>query len=343
MKTLMKPKVNNEGGDSNNEYVPKTPNMAQEDMPHLDEGGLISGSDFDVDTGDTDTLKAPAVNADVPPQNISDQSNAPPTTPQQPMAKPIVVPIQPAAQPKLPGMPAGIGPDDLQQYLGQQKQAIEKFGPEQQLDTEQALLKARQSPLAIAGNKMRGLSSDIMQGVARAGGTGAEKTGYDEQNALAGEVRDTMKEAQTGKMAQVQAEMKLSMDDPNSPLSKIAQKSESNTLQKLGWTPEQISSVSANTIGEATKNGLSYADTMAKLKLEGQIHEETSDIQKQSLGLRATENQMQHPIQSWLRNIGLGSQGGTTAPSSGPLGETTMKDGKTYQWSPSTGKYHLVQ
>jgi hypothetical protein len=29
--------------------------------------------------------------------------------------------------------------------------------------------------------------------------------------------------------------------------------------------------------------------------------------------------------------------------SSGPLGATTVKDGKTYEWSPTTGKYHLQQ
>lgn len=320
----MNPRKRDENEDGNPNYDP---------MPHMAAGGEV-GDDEQM------TLAQPP-----PMQSIQPPAEEAPPTPS---------PARP-----LPGMPPHVTPDALQQFLAQQKAGFAKYGPEQQIAQQEALNRQRSGLVPTLARATGGFADALMQGVARAGPSNFEANITNQQNKLAGETMDTMRNAQAGKSAQMQQEMKLSMDDPKSAISGVAQKSEAQTLLKLGWTDDQIKQASANTIGEATKNGLGYFEAKAKAdeakalhEMQAgtaaaslkQIHEHQTAEEKaaaDALALRKKENEISHPFATGIHDL-LNPDTTAQAPT-GPLGATTIKNGKTYEWSPSTGKYHLKQ
>ncbi len=315
-------------GDSKDEYDP----MAGRLTPYMADGGVV-----DDEKGDVDASQLPG-------------GALPPSQPVAPPARPM------------PGMGPEVTPDALQQMLGQYKSGLEKYGPEEQMATRAALTKANAGVLPTLARAGGGFADALMQGVARAGPSNFQQNITAGQNKAMDDTMSTMEKAQAGKMSQQEAQMKLTMNDPGSPLSKLAQNAERDTLKKLGWSDDQINGTSANMIGDATKNGLSYADVQAKLKLESEIHGQTIEMQKAQLeALKARQKAetvqgaagklQSRGITERVRDVfspspetkALQSQlsGEAATTSVGPYGAETQKDGKTYVWSQATGKYHL--
>jgi hypothetical protein len=299
-------------GDSKDPYNP----MAGRLTPYLADGGIV----------DDEQTKQPFVG---------------------PPAPSPVVPRKP-----LPGMGQDVQPDALQQMLGRYKSGMDQYGPEQQMAMRAALTKSNAGFLPSLARAGGGFADAVMQGVARAGPSNFQQSITNQQNKTMDDTMATMERAQGGKMAQIQAEMKMSMDDPNSPLSKIAQNAQRPTLLKLGWTDEQINKVSGNTAEEAAKSALSYEESKTRAEESHSLHELTFEAQrkaqeqarlKQIEDLKAgelartqrgQEFEATHPIATGIQKF-LGKQ------SIGPEGEETQRGGKTYVWVPSTGKYHL--
>lgn len=275
-------------GDSKDEYEP--------DVPHMDEGGMVGGFDAP-DQGDTDTVKGLPLNPSAVPQ-------MPILTPEPAqVAAPVALAPKAQSNPNpLPGIPPEGTQDALNSFLSQQKAGLEKYGPEQQLAVQNDLIKQRQGLGNRIATGLAGFGDDLI----RAGGggdAGHQQRMMDQQNQLAQEKMGTMEKAQTGKMAQMKAEMELSQNDPTSPLSKIAQNSERPLLQKLGWNDTQIGKVSATMIQDAVKNNLTYEDVQAKYGLEKEIHEETVGLQRQALGQKGSQFNAEHPILSRIAGL----------------------------------------
>jgi hypothetical protein len=144
--------------------------------------------------------------------------------------------------------PAEIAPDNsnaITDYLNQQKNALNKYGPEQQLAVEQAIRKGQNSPGSLVGQGLAGLGDALMQGVARAGNPGYLKSVQERQEKQGQQQLGAMQNAGQQQMAQVEAKMKLDAIDPNSGLSKATQKSYTPILSQYGWSPSLIKQLSA--------------------------------------------------------------------------------------------------
>src|SRR5437763_1155842 len=113
-------------------------------MKKMAEGGFVQSDDDDKLLGNltegTSTQQSPLAvppqpSIALPPPSMPDQTPTAKAPPQPPQAKPI----------QLPGMPPGVTPDELQGYLNAQKQSLNKFGPQQQMDLENQSLANRNS------------------------------------------------------------------------------------------------------------------------------------------------------------------------------------------------------
>lgn len=231
---------------------------------------------------------------------------------QQPQiaADPIATPPNPAPAhvspdvlaPKagLPGIPQDSAQDALNQLLSQQKEGLGKYGPEQQMAVQKALIEGRTGlgpSLARAGG---GLADAIMQGVARAGPSHFQENITNQQNQLAGEQMGTMKEAQAGKMAQMKAQMQLSQEDPNSPLSKIAQQAEGPTLISLGAKKEDVAKMPASLIGDFLAKKVTLTEALARIQQEGTYQRGMLANKQQELDEKKNEFETGHPIMNAL-------------------------------------------
>ena len=227
-------------------------------MPHMADGGLV-------DDPEGDPVPHPE---DIP----------------QPTPEPAHVAEPNALAPKagLPGMPAEVGPDAFQQFMGEQKAGMEKYGPEQQMAVQNALIKARTSPGMALAHGAAGLSDAIMQGVARAGSSGNLKGMRENENQLSNEVSGTMQKANEQKMQQMSAQMKLAQEYPASPISKIAQQTEGPTLIQLGAKPQDIAKMPASLIGDLLAKKITLQDALARI-------EETATTNRAMIGLKGME------------------------------------------------------
>lgn len=293
-------------------------------------------------------------------QGAPTQTMMPPVAPPPPAFNPASglppAPVQQPISPPANSMPPPSPQNELQDYLAQQKAGMQKYGPEQQMAVEQAIAKNRQGLIPNLANAGAGFADAIMQGVARAGPGNFQANLQNRVNQNETGYREAMKNAQTGKMAQMKQEMELAQMDPESPLSKLAQRSASPLLTSLGLSPEEIKQMPASLIGEAQTKHLSLEEIRAKAAEAKALHElqagtagaslaqihahQTAEENAAAAALKqhGDEFKAAHPIAS-----GIQSLLGAGEPSTGPLGAETVKNGKTYEWSPSTGKYHLKQ
>lgn len=161
----------------------------------------------------------------------------------------------------------------------------------------------------------------------------------------------------------------LQTDNPNSPLSKAAQRTYAPDLKTLGFTDAEISQMPLSLISDATKQGADIGRIRMEMKmkglelgLKGQELQETgrhnaaeegietgrtgeqaaADIAKGSVLSPVsgpTSEQNQAAVAKLSKTAGLGGGAGAA----GPYGTTTVRNGKTYIWSPTTNKYHLQQ
>jgi hypothetical protein len=313
--------------------------------PHYDAGvgGMGVGSPDDPNAGtglDPESLKmlepagagviAPSIGgstAPLPPPVAPQAPVTPPSTPQTPTAPPVASPA----------------PTDATYN----KQATDVLGG----ITPDAIQRLAQALQTTPGQKVGLGLSGIGDAIASVGGREPGHMKSLEENLqknreLQMKVPEAM--AQAGKEKFTLAQQ-LQAKDPNSPYSKVIQKSVTATLKPLGWTDAQIATLPADAAQDAAKNGLTYADTQAKYKLAQTEHEQTIGLERAQLentknyqqGQQQIERDNQklaHPIASRLS--GVGNPSAPSSSTTGPLGATTVKNGVTYEWSPITGKYH---
>lgn len=279
------------------------------------------------------------------------------------------------ATPATPVQPETVVPTNTQgtsDYVNQQQAAIGKYGPEQQLAVEQAIRKGQNSPGSLVGQGLAGLGDAIMQGVGRTGNPGFLKGVQERQQAQGAQQLGAYQRAGTQNMQQVEAKQKLDAIDPKSGLSQSKQNDYAPLLSKLGYSKSAISNLSANGIDSAvslmTQFGGKQIEMMIKqfeLGLEAQKVKETGRHNVAEEGAKAEEtagkaaetivkpptfldrilgNPTTQAQRGGAGNVLAKQAGVEQAPGAvGPLGATTVKDGKSYTWSPVSGKYHPTE
>lgn len=275
------------------------------EMPHLADGGM---ADFDVNTGDSDTLKGLPMNpAAVPPPAMPQAPAAPP-----PMApKPPMMAAPPAPSPKpLPGMPPGITPDDLKSYLDTQRSKINKYSPDDQYAQEMATMKARTGLGGNLANAGAGFADAIMQGVARAGPGQFQKQQQENAEQLATTAAGAMERARAGTKENVEANQKIDFMDPGSTISQINQKAFGPIFAKMGYSPEAVNKMPASQLQTLADLGVRYADAQTQLELKKAMLQVQTLTAQANIANQQTERKfeqeklgVEHPIQKALGRL----------------------------------------
>jgi hypothetical protein len=250
----------------------------------FDDGGMV-GDDFTVNTGDSSTVKTPSLGVHEP---IDLGSIPPPAAPlSMPPATPAPrMPAAPPAAPEAPAAPAAApsaeapSPTD-RDFTHMAEREMGGVSPEQLA----AMLSRAYKP---SGGELAGLGvAGIGDAIASIGGRtpGAAKDVQEMMNKR----RDAQMQLpeQMSKLGQQRYELsrKLQADNPNSPLSKSAQRTYDGDLRSLGFTPEEIANMNFTNIGEATKTG---AD-IGKIKAEMKMKAVELGLKGKELGLKGQE------------------------------------------------------
>lgn len=293
-----------------------------EDMPHLADGGFAG--DFDVNTGDSDTVKGLPLNA----QSLPPPEAEPAPAPETPAPKPAVA-MQPSAltqkavNPRpLPGMPADVTPDELQGYLNQQRATLNKYSPDRQFDTEQAILKSRSGLGSAIARGGATFADAVMQGVAGAGNPGFAKAQAERETELANEATGALERARKGSIEQLEAGQKIDLQDPKSAMSKVYQQAFAPVFSKMGYDPASVLKMPASQINTVADLGVRYADAQTQLEfkkamLQVQTLTEMANMQNQQVERKQAEDKLaaEHPVQKALGMLGgSGSNPGSPKP-----------------------------
>lgn len=261
-------------------------------------------------TSDQKPLVAPppTLPAPIGPAMASENLSIPPPQP--------VAPI--AAQPKLPGMPPSVGPSDIENYLGQQKQQMNQFGPTQRLDLQNAL-NARHNSLGYKATEgLKGLADAVMMGVAGAGNPGWQKNFQDTEQQNAENQIGALKDERGMNREDVSTNMEMDKMNPSSSLSKQAQAEFGPILSKtLGIQPNKLMSISAMDMMNVADLGMKYADVAA----QEQLKEMTIKLQTM-LGLANVQNTAEERKTNAAKDII-----GTGSPYN-PFNPTTVEQAK---------------
>jgi len=187
------------------------------------------------------------------------------------------MPPAPAAPPVAPVGNA----DDITKYIGQQKQQLGNYGPEQQMAVSKNLLGAQNSTQGRVANAGAGLADALMQGVARAGNPGFQQNLQNRQQAQAGTQMEALKGAREANVQNVGANEKLDAQDPASPLSASKRAQNGPILTAMGFNPKTIGQMSAadmdttmNLLKDFRGKDLEVAVARMKAQIEAnQLHE----------------------------------------------------------------------
>lgn len=231
----------------------------------MDEGGLVPG-EFDVSGGDSTTVRGPQAPI-TPQEKIAALEEGGPdalTPPTVPVAPPIPGQRQqpvPGAPPAPPPGPPSLAPPYKEAAAGVlggiTPEAINRL--EQNLSAQS---RKAQIPAAIAG---------LGDAIASVGGRtpGAMKGAEDiigQRREAASKLPLTM--AEVGKQ-QYGLAKELQADDPNSPLSKAAQRTYGPLLKTLGFTDAEIPGMPLSIISDATAKGADIGKIRAEMKMKG--------------------------------------------------------------------------
>lgn len=183
----------------------------------------------------------------------------PPATPlaPQPMAPPAMKTVPPlpmtpqAPQPKLPGMPQGITPQEIEGYLSAQKESLNRYGPEAQLEQQADNDDRRNSFAYKATSGLKGFADALMSGVARAGNPNWQGQFIDQENHIMKEKMDALKGADEGNLRRTSTDMNIDRMNPGSVLSKTSQDVYAPLFEKLGYPAETLKGMSASNIDNA--------------------------------------------------------------------------------------------
>lgn len=322
-------------------------------MPHLDEGGILmpppptddASGGFDVGTGDSDTKKGvPLPTEAVPPQTVATPPVPTPTAPNPAnMAAPGAIQAKAANPRPLPGMPADVTADDLEKYLSQQREAINKYSPDRQFAQEQAGLRARSGLLGGLPAAGATFADAIMQGVARAGSGGFAQRQQEQANQLAQEAAGAIERGRKGTLEQIEATQKIDMQDPRSTISQITQRAYGPIFQKMGYSPDAVGKMPASQLNTLADLGVRYADAQTQLELKkAMLQVQTLTAQANMQNQRAeraeaeTKLRAEHPVLAALGKLGTGATSQMQAPIFAKNGETghrimSTDGGKTWQ------------
>lgn len=282
---------NDQSAMVNRTDMPNEPQFAP--MPHLADGGLLDS--FSVDGGGSDTLKGLPMNpAAIPPPQLATDADPSGSGP-----KPAVLTNPSALTEKaqqsiaLPGMPAGVTPDELERIINTSKEAYKGYGAGPQMDLSNKLLAQQHSPGMSLAKAGAGFADALMQGVARAGNPGFQKNLQDEQQSLYANSTSAMKNAHDTSLQDVNANMALDAKDPHSTISKTAQKAYASTLEAAGIPKQALPFMSADLIGDIGTKNITLMDDRQKMMLEQAYRMAGLDIQAAQLKATIANNAAQ--------------------------------------------------
>lgn len=318
---------------------------------YADGGGPDIAQPFDVDGGASDTVKMngqvptppPAIHAPI------DLASIPP--PAASLARGVETP--PATN-----VPRGTMPWPTDQSFMDRANKMLGLGPDQQAGFMKLL--GGNAQKAQLGSAVAGLGDAIASG----GTLGKVNPGA--LNKSEELINDRTKEGIEGMQTirgnqEKAAEMadKLEARDPQSPLSKWAQKAYASVGKKIGL---DLTNASAALIGDVTGKGVEalntqYQNELKMLGLDLQKKQVEATIGNQKAERAATKEQHQQEAAKTLADRGVikrsldtltGNEATKTLEHiakgqdlAGPYGAQTTRNGKAYVWSPETGKYHL--
>jgi hypothetical protein len=333
-----------------------------------DDGGPVQPTDFTVDGGDSDTTKmnglmptlpappAPAAPAMAPPSPI-DVTNIPPP------AAPLAPGDAEKAMAGAGGVPRGTMPAPTDQDFMDRANKMLGLNPQDQAAFLRLLGDKSQKGQIGAG--IAGIGDAIASG----GTLGKVNPGNMNraEDIIQNKEKAGMEGMQTIRGNQEKATelgLKLQANDPNSPLSKYAQKAYGSLGKKLGI---DLSHASASLISDITGKGVAALNDEAELALkqaslglqkeqiEATIGNQKAERANAEAGRKAEAAKALagRGILSTVANAIPGTTGhaatevlkeqATGKTEVGPYGAETVRGGKTYEWSPSTQKYHLKQ
>ncbi len=204
--------------------------------------------------------------ASIPQPTFNPRAGLPPTPPPAPVAPvqpqaatPVISPTGPTPQ----IAPNGVNP--AAQYFQGQHNAINSYGPEQQLALQKALIQQRSGLAGRAPVALGGLADALMQGVARAGNPGFADRIQGQQNELAKEQIGGLENAGKTNKENVEANAQIDAMDPRSVLSQTIQKSYGKLLK--GFTPDQIANMSAKNISDITGKSVDTLKAESEAKM----------------------------------------------------------------------------
>lgn len=193
--------------------------------------------------------------------------------------EPLVPPAPARRAVSLPGMPSSVSSDDIEAYLGRQKQSLNKYGPEDQIALQNQTLEDRNSLSSRLTSGAKGFADALMQGVAQQGNPGWQKDFEEQQNREAAEKMGTLQRAGELNTQRANSNMTLDNMDPKSPTSQAAQATYGPLFEKLGYPPEALS-------------GMSKANIENALTLMAQYggKEKEAEIQRYQAEMNSNEN-----------------------------------------------------
>lgn len=254
-------------------------------------------------------------------------------TAKAPPGAPLNLNAPPPQAKTLPGMP--IGADELGQYIANQKQAVSLYGPDQQMALEQKTLSDRNSFGNQLTSGLKGFSDALMQGVAGAGNPGNQQAFENQQDQHAREQMDVLQKAHEGQLQQTETGTKLDMMDPSSSVSKAYRQSFSPIFAKMGYSPKEISRMSASQVGTVADLGVRFADAQTQLELKKAM----LGVETYKAGAEIQNQKNQRRMEGAKGLASLGVMGGFLHPEAKKEFEAETTGGKSDSFDPDVVAY----
>ncbi len=203
----------------------------------------------------------------------------------------VMPPTAPAQKP-LPGMPADVDPNEIENYLTGKRGQLAKYGADNQMALQARTDMDRNSLPYMAKDAGKGFADALMMGVAGAGNPNWQGQFENQQNEQANQRMQTMRGANDANLKQIEGGMSLDKMDAKSPLSKSSQQTYAPLFQKLGYQPASINNMSAANIENAIGLMSQYGGEEVKAK----IQRAQMDIENKKLDamLQNTQSEIQN-------------------------------------------------
>lgn len=188
----------------------------------------------------------------------------------------------------LPGMPP-VSPDDLEAYFNSKKQAVDKYGPAEQIALQKKQAEDRNSWQSRLGNAGTSFADALMQGVAGAGNPGFNDKFRAEQHRAEDQASGTLRSAHEQSLADMKEKMGFDAQDPKSSLSRASQKAYADTLIASGVPPKAVQNMSASLIGDVLSKRVTLADALSRTAETAAYH--GADLKLRSHQIDVEDNQ----------------------------------------------------